>query len=71
MAASWDKEAQEEQEDQRVTQANRSKMKIEVESSEDMEINQDEGYVRETFEIGQSSRNVKRGRTGGRGRGHR
>lgn len=36
-------------------QFDQSKIKIEVESSEDMEINLDEGFVRGTFEIGQSS----------------
>lgn len=59
MAARWDKQVQAEREDLGDRNFERSRIKIEVESLEDMEINQDKGSRSKTFEKGQSSKDGK------------
>lgn len=52
MEVSRDKEVQSEWGEYRDKQFDRRRIKIDIESSEEMEINQDEGFLRGTSEIG-------------------
>lgn len=69
MEVNRERKPQSDREEHRNTQFDRSRIEIEIESSEDMEINQAEDFLRGNFEVGQSSKQAKRGRKGVRRRG--